>query len=164
MVDMVTFTGSTLTGRRIMAAAAPTLKRLQLELGGKSASIVLDDVPEDHVRSMGVMMNMVHAGQGCALQTRTLLPEAMLDAFVEGARDSLSYLKVGDPREADTMIGPLIREQQRVRVEGDVQSGIDEGAELVFGGRRPQSPRKGFFYEPTLLTNDRKQLPLGPED
>ena len=164
MVDMVTFTGSTPTGRRIMAAAAPTLKRLQLELGGKSASIVLDDVPEDHVKSMGVMMNMVHAGQGCALQTRTLLPEAMLDAFVEGARDSLSYLKVGNPREADTMIGPLIREQQRVRVEGYVQSGIDEGAELVFGGRRPESPAKGFFYEPTLFINARNDMRIAQEE
>jgi aldehyde dehydrogenase (NAD+) len=164
MVDMVTFTGSTPTGRRIMAAAAPTLKRLQLELGGKSASIVLDDVPEDHVKAMGIMMNMIHAGQGCALQTRTLLPEHMLDAFVEGARNSLSYLKVGDPRETDTMIGPLIREQQRVRVEGYVQSGIDEGAELVFGGRRPGHLTKGFFYEPTLFINARNDMRIAQEE
>jgi acyl-CoA reductase-like NAD-dependent aldehyde dehydrogenase len=82
----------------------------------------------------------------------------MLDAFVEGARDSLSYLEVGDPREADTIIGPLIREQQRVRVEGYVQSGIDEGAELVFGGRRPESPAKDFFYEPTLFINARNDM------
>jgi len=164
MVDMVTFTGSTPTGRRIMAAAAPTLKRLQLELGGKSASIVLDDVPEDHVKAMGIMMNMIHAGQGCALQTRTLLPEHMLDAFVEGARNSLSYLKVGDPRETDTMIGPLIREQQRVRVEGYVQSGIDEGAELVFGGKRPGHLTKGFFYEPTLFINARNDMRIAQEE
>jgi len=164
MVDMVTFTGSTPTGRRIMAAAAPTLKRLQLELGGKSASIVLDDVPEAHVKAMGIMMNMIHAGQGCALQTRTLLPEHMLDAFVEGARDSLSYLKVGDPRETDTMIGPLIREQQRVRVEEYVQSGIDEGAELVFGGRRPGHLTKGFFYEPTLFINARNDMRIAREE
>jgi aldehyde dehydrogenase (NAD+) len=164
MVDMVTFTGSTPTGRRIMAAAAPTLKRLQLELGGKSASIVLDDVPEDHVKAMGIMMNMIHAGQGCALQTRTLLPEHMLDAFVEGARNSLAYLKVGDPRETGTMIGPLIREQQRVRVEGFVQSGIDEGAELVFGGRRPGHLTKGFFYEPTLFINARNDMRIAQEE
>ena len=164
MVDMVTFTGSTPTGRRIMAAAAPTLKRLQLELGGKSASIVLDDVPADYVKTMGVMVNMIHAGQGCALQTRVLLPEHMLDAFVEGAKDSLSYLKVGDPRETDTMIGPLIREQQRVRVEGYVTSGIDEGAELVFGGKRPAHLTKGFFYEPTLFINARNDMRIAQEE
>jgi aldehyde dehydrogenase (NAD+) len=164
MVDMVTFTGSTPTGRRIMAAAAPTLKRLQLELGGKSASIVLDDVPEDQVKAMGIMMNMIHAGQGCALQTRTLLPEHMLDAFVEGARNSLSYLKVGDPREPDTMIGPLIREQQRARVEEYVRSGVDEGAELVFGGRRPERLAKGYFYEPTLFINARNDMRIAQEE
>jgi aldehyde dehydrogenase (NAD+) len=151
MVDMVTFTGSTETGRRIMAAAAPTVKRLQLELGGKSASIVLDDVTEEHVASMGVVTSMIHAGQGCAIHTRLLLPEHLLDAYVEGAKNSLSYLKIGDPRESDTLIGPLIREQQRQRVEGYVQAGLDEGAELVFGGRRPDHLTKGFFYEPTLF-------------
>jgi aldehyde dehydrogenase (NAD+) len=150
MVDMVT---STATGRAIMAAAAPTVKRLQLELGGKSASIVLDDVPEDDVAAMGIITSMIHAGRGCAIQTRLLLPEHLLDAYVEGAKYSAASLKVGDPREPDTMIGPLIREQQRARVEGYVQSGIDEGAELVFGGKRPEHQDKGFFYEPTLFIN-----------
>ncbi|MCW2914503.1 MAG: aldehyde dehydrogenase [Actinomycetia bacterium] len=164
MVDMVTFTGSTPTGRRIMAAAAPTVKRLQLELGGKSASIVLDDVPEEHVAGMGVMTSMVHAGQGCAIQTRVLLPEHLLDAYVEGARNSLSYLKVGDPREKDTFIGPLIREQQRERVEDYVQSGLAEGAELVFGGRRPDHLAKGFFYEPTLFINARNDMRIAQEE
>lgn len=117
LVDMVTFTGSTTTGRAIMAAAAPTVKRLQLELGGKSASIVLDDVPEDHVANMGIITSMIHAGQGCAIQTRMLLPEHLLDAYVDGAKRSASSLKVGDPRESDTLIGPLIRERQRARVE-----------------------------------------------
>jgi acyl-CoA reductase-like NAD-dependent aldehyde dehydrogenase len=121
---MVTFTGSTATGRAIMAAAAPTVKRLQLELGGKSASIVLDDVSEEHVASMGIITSMIHAGQGCAIQTRMLLPEHLLDAYVEGAKASASSLKVGDPREPDTLIGPLIREQQRARVEAVSVPGI----------------------------------------
>jgi aldehyde dehydrogenase (NAD+) len=164
MVDMVTFTGSTQTGRRIMAAAAPTVKRLQLELGGKSASIVLDDVPEEHVASMGIVTNMIHAGQGCAIHTRLLLPEHLLEAYVEGAKNSLSYLKIGDPRESDTVIGPLIREQQRKRVEGYVQAGLDEGAELAFGGRRPDHLTKGFFYEPTLFINARNDMRIAQEE
>jgi acyl-CoA reductase-like NAD-dependent aldehyde dehydrogenase len=164
MVDMVTFTGSTATGRAIMAAAAPTVKRLQLELGGKSASIVLDDVPEEHVAGLGVLTSMIHAGQGCALQTRVLLPEHLLDAYVDGAKYSLSFLKVGDPRESDTLIGPLIREQQRQRVEAYVASGIDEGAELVFGGKRPAHLTKGFFYEPTLFINARNDMRIAKEE
>ncbi|MDT5347723.1 MAG: aldehyde dehydrogenase [Mycobacterium sp.] len=164
MVDMVTFTGSTATGRAIMAAAAPTVKRLQLELGGKSASIVLDDVPEEHVAGLGVLTSMIHAGQGCALQTRVLLPEHLLDAYVDGAKNSLSFLKVGDPRESDTLIGPLIREQQRQRVEAYVASGIDEGAELVFGGKRPAHLTKGFFYEPTLFINARNDMRIAKEE
>jgi aldehyde dehydrogenase (NAD+) len=164
MVDMVTFTGSTATGRAIMAAAAPTVKRLQLELGGKSACIVLDDVSEEHVAAMGIITSMIHAGQGCAIQTRMLLPEHLLDAYVEGAKASASSLKVGDPREPDTLIGPLIREQQRARVEGYVQSGIDEGAQLVFGGKRPEHLAKGFFYEPTLFINARNDMRIAQEE
>jgi acyl-CoA reductase-like NAD-dependent aldehyde dehydrogenase len=161
MVDMVT---STATGRTIMAAAAPTVKRLQLELGGKSASIVLDDVPEDDVAAMGIITSMIHAGRGCAIQTRLLLPEHLLDAYVEGAKYSAASLKVGDLREPDTMIGPLIREQQRARVEGYVQSGIDEGAQLVFGGKRPEHLDKGFFYEPTLFINARNDMRIAQEE
>jgi aldehyde dehydrogenase (NAD+) len=161
MVDMVT---STATGRAIMAAAAPTVKRLQLELGGKSASIVLDDVPEDDVAAMGIITSMIHAGRGCAIQTRLLLPEHLLDAYVEGAKYSAASLKVGDLREPDTMIGPLIREQQRARVEGYVQSGIDEGAQLVFGGKRPEHLDKGFFYEPTLFINARNDMRIAQEE
>jgi aldehyde dehydrogenase (NAD+) len=164
MVDMVSFTGSTPTGRRIMAAAAPTVKRLQLELGGKSASIVLDDVPEEHVAGMGIITSMIHAGQGCALQTRVLMPEHLLDAYVEGAKNSLSWMKVGDPREPDTLIGPLIREKQRERVESYVKAGIDEGAELVFGGNRPAHLDKGFFYEPTLFINARNDMLIARDE
>jgi acyl-CoA reductase-like NAD-dependent aldehyde dehydrogenase len=164
MVDMVTFTGSTATGRAIMAAAAPTVKRLQLELGGKSASIVLDDVPEEHVAGMGILTSMIHAGQGCALHTRVLLPEHLLDAYVQGATTSLSSLKVGDPREPDTVIGPLIRERQRQRVEGYVRSGIEQGADLVFGGKRPEHLTKGFFYEPTLFINVRNDMRIAQEE
>ena len=153
MVDMVTFTGSTATGRRIMASAAATVKKVQLELGGKSAQIVLGDVSEDYARTIGFGQVLVHSGQGCVLQTRVLLPEHLLDAYKEGLEGMRSFITVGDPRDDANVLGPLIREQQRARVEGYVQSGLDEGAELLCGGKRPDGLDKGFFYEPTVFVS-----------
>ncbi|MGX7677556.1 aldehyde dehydrogenase family protein [Jatrophihabitans sp. DSM 45814] len=154
MVDMVTFTGSTATGRRIMASAAGTIKRVQLELGGKSAQVVLGDVSEDYARSIGFGAVLNHCGQGCVLQTRLLLPEHLMDAYRSGVDDAIAAVTIGDPRDPATTLGPLIREQQRARVESLVQSGLDEGAELVTGGKRPSSQAKGFFYEPTIMIGE----------
>ncbi len=158
MVDMVTFTGSTATGRRIMASAAGTVKKLQLELGGKSAQVLLHDVGEDYARSVGFGMVLMHCGQGCVLQTRVLMPEQLLDAYREGLEAIRSQITIGDPRDETTVLGPLIREQQRARVEGYVQSGLDEGAELLCGGKRPDAMPRGYFYEPTVFIspNDRR--------
>jgi len=156
IVDMVTFTGSTATGRHIMSRCGEQIKRVHLELGGKSARVFLDDVPEDYVRQHGFGFMLTHCGQGCALQTRLLVPEKLLDPLVEGIREMAPMLKIGDPRDPSTVIGPLISEQQRARVEEYVASGIDEGATLVCGGKRPEGLDKGFFYEPTAFigTND----------
>jgi acyl-CoA reductase-like NAD-dependent aldehyde dehydrogenase len=151
MVDMVTFTGSTATGRRIMASAAPTVKKLALELGGKSAQVVLGDVSEEHARSIGFGAVLTHCGQGCVLQTRLLLPEHLLDAYREGVAATYPTITIGDPRDPGTVLGPLIREQQRERVEGYVRSAHDQGAELLCGGRRPEGIDTGFFYEPTVF-------------
>ncbi len=156
MVDMVAFTGSTATGRRIMASASSTLKKLQLELGGKSAQVVLDDVSEDFARTIGFGAVLTHCGQGCVLQTRLLLPEHLLDAYKEGVEAVRPTITIGDPRDPSTVLGPLIREQQRERVEGYVQSGIEQGAEVLCGAKRPDHLDEGFFYEPTVFigTND----------
>jgi aldehyde dehydrogenase (NAD+) len=151
LVDMVAFTGSTATGRRIMANGAPTMKRLQLELGGKSAQVVLDDVSEDFARSIAFGEVLTHCGQGCVLKTRVLLPEHLLDAYKEGVAAAVPSITVGDPRDPSTVLGPLIREQQRERVEGYVQSAHEEGAELLTGGKRPAGLDRGFFYEPTVF-------------
>jgi len=150
-VDMITFTGSTATGRRIMSRAGEQIKRVQLELGGKSAQIVLDDVPEAVVRSLGFGAVLVHCGQGCALQTRLLMPEHLMDAYLEGVKEAAGQITVGDPRDPKTTLGPLIREQQRQRVHGYVTAGIEAGAELVTGGRIPEHLDKGFFSAPTVL-------------
>jgi aldehyde dehydrogenase (NAD+) len=152
-VDMIAFTGSTATGRRIREVSSPTLKRVQLELGGKSAQIVLDDTPEEHVASMGLRSVVGHCGQVCVTLSRLLLPEQYLDAFVEGVKTTTPSLKVGPTRDPSTVVGPLIREQQRARVDGLVKSGIEEGATLVVGGKRPEGLDKGFYYEPTLFIN-----------
>jgi aldehyde dehydrogenase (NAD+) len=156
MVDMVTFTGSTATGRRIMASASGTVKKLQLELGGKSAQVVLGDASEDYARSIGFGAVLTHCGQGCVLQTRLLLPDRLLDAYKEGVEAMRPTITIGDPRDQATVLGPLIREQQRARVEGLVQSGIEQGAEVLCGAKRPEHLDKGFFYEPTVMigTND----------
>jgi acyl-CoA reductase-like NAD-dependent aldehyde dehydrogenase len=151
MVDMVTFTGSTATGRRISHSAADTVKRVALELGGKSAMVILDDVPEEYVRVIGFGGVVSHCGQGCAIPTRLLMPERLMDAYRSGIADAVAAVKMGDPRDPSTTLGPLIREQQRERVARLVQSGLDEGAELVTGGKRPENLDKGFFYEPTIM-------------
>lgn len=158
LVDMVTFTGSTATGKRILASAADTVKRVQLELGGKSAHIMLDDVPEMVARSYGFGGVLSHCGQGCVINTRLLVPEKLMDAYKDGIKDARAQVTIGDPRDAATTLGPLIREQQRSRVESYVASGLEQGAELLIGGKRPDDMKKGFFYEPTVLigTNEMK--------
>ncbi len=153
MVDMVTFTGSTATGRRIMASASGTVKRVQLELGGKSATVVLGDAGEDYARSIGFGQVLAHCGQGCVLHTRVLLPEHLLDAYKEGLEAMRPLITIGDPRNESTVLGPLIREQQRARVEGYVASGLEQGAELLCGGRRPEGMDKGYYYEPTVFVS-----------
>jgi len=163
MVDMVTFTGSTATGRRIMASAAATVKRVQLELGGKSATVVLGDVGEDYARSIGFGQVLMHCGQGCVLHTRVLLPERLLDAYKEGLDAMRPLITIGDPRSESTVLGPLIREQQRERVEGYVASGLEQGAELLCGGKRPEGFDKGFYYEPTVFVSS-NELRIAQEE
>jgi aldehyde dehydrogenase (NAD+) len=163
MVDMVAFTGSTATGRKIMASASGTVKKLQLELGGKSAQILLDDVSEDVARSIGFGAVLTHCGQGCVLQTRLLLPEHLLDAYKEGLEAVRPAIKIGDPRDPATTLGPLIREQQRERVDGYVRSGIEQGAELICGGHRPAHLDRGFFYEPTVFVG-RNDMRIAQEE
>jgi aldehyde dehydrogenase (NAD+) len=163
LVDMVTFTGSTATGRHIMANAAGTVKKVALELGGKSAQVILDDVSEDYVASIGFGAVLGHCGQGCVLQTRLVLPERFLDAYKDGVAAAAAGIKMGDTRDPATNLGPLIREQQRNRVEGYVASGLEQGAELVTGGKRPAHLEKGFFFEPTVFVG-RNDMRIAQEE
>ncbi|GAA3204991.1 aldehyde dehydrogenase family protein [Actinocorallia longicatena] len=149
-VDMVTFTGSTATGKRIMAAASETVKKTFLELGGKSAMIVLDDADFTAAALMSAFMVCSHAGQGCAITTRLLVPRERHDEIVGLVADFMGKVTVGDPADPRTFMGPLISAKQREKVHGMVERAVADGAVLVRGGK-PIDP--GFFYEPTLLTN-----------
>ena len=150
-VDMVSFTGSDAVGQRIMAQASETLKRLVLELGGKSPNIVLDDADPDRVASEAAAAFTRHCGQGCGNPTRILVHESLHDRLVEGLVAHLETVTVGDPSDPRVGMGPLIREVQRARVERYVRSGLDAGARIAFGGGRPGHLSRGYFVEPTLL-------------
>lgn len=152
MVDVVSFTGSDTVGRLVAAQASSTIKKVILELGGKSANIVCDDADLSKVLP-GVIQNIVtHAGQGCALLTRTLVHRSRYDELVEMTTAALAHVTVGDPADEATMMGPLISAAQRERVEALISQGVEEGAEIAFGGGRPAGLDTGFFLEPTLLT------------
>jgi acyl-CoA reductase-like NAD-dependent aldehyde dehydrogenase len=148
-VDAVTFTGSTATGRRIMAAAASTIKRVFLELGGKSAMVVLDDADLAGPIAMATFATCSHAGQGCAITTRMLVPRAQHDAIVAQVAAGLEQVTYGDPADSANYMGPLISERQRDKVDGLVQRAVAAGATLVTGGKKVDP---GYFYTPTLLT------------
>lgn len=150
-VDMVTFTGSTATGRKIMEAASATVKKVFLELGGKSAMIVLDDADFAMAAMMAAFMITSHAGQGCALTSRMLVPRERHDEIVEMLKQNLAMVAVGDPSDPSTYMGPLISERQRDKVDAMVQRAVAAGATLVMGGNKIDGP--GYFYEATLLTN-----------
>jgi aldehyde dehydrogenase (NAD+) len=150
-VDAVTFTGSTATGRRIMAAASATIKRVFLELGGKSALVVLDDADLQGPAMVAAFAGCSHAGQGCAITTRIVVPRAKQDEFVQIAGAMLDNVAYGDPADPGTYMGPLITEQQREKVHGIVTRAVGAGATLVRGGSPVEGP--GYFYQPTLLAN-----------
>jgi acyl-CoA reductase-like NAD-dependent aldehyde dehydrogenase len=152
LVDMVSFTGSTAAGRRIMAAASDTVKKVFLELGGKSAFVVLDDADMELAAMFAGFTICSHAGQGCAITTRLLVPEARHDELVQLVAGTMAGVPVGDPSDPAMMMGPLISEAQRQRVEGHVQRAVAAGATVVTGGRRPEHLPAGYFYEPTLVT------------
>ncbi|MEJ6011109.1 aldehyde dehydrogenase family protein [Novosphingobium aquae] len=156
-VDMVTFTGSEGVGAAIMAQAAPTLKKVHLELGGKSAMIVRHDADVQRAAAMAVGFLSVNAGQGCAIPTRLLVHNSIRPAFAAVAKAVASQIKVGDASDPTVTMGPLIRESQRNKVEHYIALGKAAGATLLCGGGRPAGLEGGFFTEMTLfddVTND----------
>ena len=151
-VDLVTFTGSTATGRRVMECASRTVKKIFLELGGKSANIVLDDANLEAVIG-GVGATCTHAGQGCAIPTRLLLPRSRYEEGLELARASFEGVAYGDPRSPGNLQGPVISRKQQQRVLGYIEKGLQEGARLLTGGGAPAQFSKGFWVEPTIFAD-----------
>ncbi len=164
-VDLISFTGSTAVGKRIMAKGADTLKRVFLELGGKSATIVLDDADFATSVPSGIAV-CFHGGQGCAIQTRMLLPRSRYEEGVEILRATLSSVAYGDPQRPDVLMGPLISAKQRERVLGYIEKGVAQGATLALGGRRPTGDEfaRGWYVEPTLFTDVDNAMTIAQEE
>jgi aldehyde dehydrogenase (NAD+) len=162
-VDLISFTGSTAVGKRIMEKGASTLKRLFLELGGKSATIVLDDADFSTAMMSGLAV-CSHAGQGCAIPTRMLLPRSRHDEGVELLKAMMGGVPAGDPQRPDVLMGPLISEKQRSRVLGYIGRGVEEGATLALGGGRPADQARGWFVEPTLFTGVDNSMAIAREE
>ena len=163
-IDLVTFTGSEAVGAAIMSQAAPTLKRVHLELGGKSALIVRADADIQRAAAMAVAILSVNAGQGCAILSRLLVHNSVRRQFVEVAKAVAAHWKIGNPADPSVMMGPLIRESQRAKVERLIQSGHDQGAKLVHGGGRPAGLPKGFFTEITLFDDVDNAMTIAQEE
>jgi aldehyde dehydrogenase (NAD+) len=163
-VDMITFTGSTVAGRKIMGIAAERIARVTLELGGKSAAIITDDVDLDTVFPELVFYGIGHSGQVCAALTRILVPRHRQDEVVERIKAVMESIKIGDPREEDTVLGPLAAERQRERVESYIEIGKNEGARLVTGGGRPAGLASGWYVEPTLFADVTPQMRIAQEE
>jgi aldehyde dehydrogenase (NAD+) len=163
-VDKVSFTGSTVAGKKIMSICGERIARVTLELGGKSAAIIADDVDLDDVLPTLVPAGVGHTGQVCAALTRILVPREREDEAVAAIAAQLDAMKVGDPAEPGVEIGPLAAERQRVRVEGYIEAGLEEGARLVTGGGRPDGLDRGWYVEPTLFAGVDNSMRIAREE
>ncbi len=163
-VDMVSFTGSLQAGRRIASVAGEGIKKVCLELGGKSAFIILDDAPFDRAVAAGVNNCMQNSGQTCSAWTRMLVPRGRHDEAVELAKAHLPRLTLGDPFDGQTRLGPLASSGQRDTVLAYIEQGKKEGATLVAGGGRPAALPKGFYVEPTIFANVDNRMVIAQEE
>ena len=162
-VDLISFTGSTAVGRRIMEKGAPTLKRLFLELGGKSADVVLDDADFESKLSMAWTI-CSHGGQGCVMLTRMLLPRSRYDEGITMMAEGFKSVPYGDPTDSSNIQGPQISAVQRDRVLGYIEKGKAEGARVVVGGSRPAHLPKGYYVEPTLFADVDNAMTIAQEE
>jgi aldehyde dehydrogenase (NAD+) len=164
-VDMVSFTGSTRAGKRVSELAAQTVKKVALELGGKSASVILDDADFKKAVSSSVSNCYFNSGQTCSAHTRLLVPKERHDEAVEIARATAEKFNVGDPRTGEAKLGPLVSKTQQERVRGYIQKGIEEGATLVAGGaEQPEGLASGYFVKPTVFANVRNDMTIAREE
>jgi betaine-aldehyde dehydrogenase len=163
-VDKVSFTGSTAAGRKIGAICGEQLKRCTLELGGKSAAVLLDDVEIEAVAEELLSAGIMNNGQACVAQTRLLAPRSRYDEIVGVLTEKMAAQVVGDPTDFGTTVGPLINEAQRDRVESYIQAGTDGGARVAVGGGRPDVDGDGWFVEPTLFVDVTNDMRIAQEE
>lgn len=166
LVDMISFTGSTETGRRVAALAAPTVKRVSLALGGKCANILLEDADLDVAIPGALWATYLHQGQTCRAGTRLLVPDRIHDEVVDRIVSAATQLRTGPTTSWESDLGPLVSRECLERVERFVRTGRDEGATLACGGHRltDEGLRDGFFYAPTVFTNVRNEMRIAQEE
>ncbi|WP_064076109.1 aldehyde dehydrogenase [Prescottella equi] len=163
-VDKISFTGSTAAGRVVMGRAAERIKRVTLELGGKSAAIIADDIDLDTFLPGMVFGGIGHSGQVCAALTRIIVPRERQEEVVEAIKAVMESVKVGDPRDEDTVLGPLAAERQQTRVLDYIELGKKEGARLVTGGCKPAHLDRGCYVEPTLFADVSNDMRIAQEE
>ncbi len=164
-IDMMSFTGSTRAGIRVAQVSALTVKRVAQELGGKSANILLPDVDFQTAVTKGINGMMVNSGQSCTAPTRMFVPQGRHEEAKTIAKAAAERLVVGDPRNADTRLGPVVNAAQFEKIQRLIQAGIDEGAELVTGGPgRPEHLNRGFYVRPTVFANVTNDMTIAREE
>ena len=164
-VDKISFTGSVSIGEKIMRDGADTMKRITLELGGKSPTILLDDAALDHGIPAALTMAFLNSGQACAAGSRLLVPESRLDAVKLAIRDAMRAFTVGDPADPKIAVGPMVSQKQYERVQSYIRKGIEEGAEILVGGEgRPQGLESGYFVKPTVFINVKNSMTIAQEE
>jgi acyl-CoA reductase-like NAD-dependent aldehyde dehydrogenase len=164
-VDMVSFTGSTAAGKRVTALAAQTVKRVALELGGKSANVVLDDADLSKIGKIAVAQAYQNAGQTCSALTRLLVPRDKHDEVVAAVKAAAESYAPGDPTSPETRLGPLVSDVQRERVLGYIRKGVEEGATLVTGGAEaPEGFERGYYVRPTVFANVTPDMTIAQEE
>ena len=164
-VDKISFTGSVAVGERIMRDGAATMKRVTLELGGKSPTILLDDAALDQAIPSALVMAFLNSGQACAAGTRLLVPKRRLNEVKRGIRDAMQNFTVGDPADPKTAIGPMVSQKQYERVQSYIRKGIEEGAEVLAGGEgHPEGFDAGYFVKPTVFVNVSNDMTIAQEE
>jgi acyl-CoA reductase-like NAD-dependent aldehyde dehydrogenase len=164
-IDMVSFTGSTRAGTLVSKAAAETVKRVSLELGGKSANIILDDADLDKAVSRGVKSVMTNSGQSCNALTRMLVPADKLDEAIEIARRTGASIIAGDPNDSATTIGPVVSDVQWGKIQELISKGVSEGAQLVCGGPgKPEGLERGYYVKPTIFSHVTNNMTIAREE
>jgi aldehyde dehydrogenase (NAD+) len=164
-VAKISFTGSVAVGEQIMRDGAATMKRVTLELGGKSPTILLDDAALDKAIPTALILAFLNSGQACAAGTRLLVPKSRLDEVKRAIRDEMRNYTVGDPADPNIMVGPMVSQKQYERIESYIRKGIEEGAEVLVGGEgHPKGLEAGFFVKPTVFVNVKNDMTIAQEE